>query len=319
MNFRKQLLATLAVLVVSQAIAAAAPQPRFIGAEGKILPADGFIRLAAPWGGSPVVDELHVERGAKVEAGQLLAVFNDRGMRQQELELTKAEVAAAEAAVQQIEAAAARQRAELEAEMERLAGLNADLTWVVDENSPPRRERIEVEMEQRSIGHERQKLRALIAATEATFQSDLAAAKARVEVARRQVVVAETRLDATELKSPMAGTVLQIFARRGESAAEGLLLMVSNAPPRVVAEVFVSELPFLKSGLAVAVTGDGISGPLRGTVAEISPRIGRNILVETDPLAVVDRRVVQVWIDLEDPEPARALLGAQVKVRISRQ
>lgn len=300
-------------------MALATPQPRFIGAEGKIVPADGFIRLAAPWGGSPVVSELHVERGSKIKSGEVLAVFSDRGLRQQELDLAEAEVVAAEAAIRQIEVSVARQRSELEAEMEKLAGLNSDLAWVLEEHSPPRRERIEVEMEQRSIGHQRQRLRSLIAASESTLQSDLAAANARVEVARQQVVVAQARLAATELKSPLDGTVLQVLARPGESAGEGLVLIVPNTPPRVVAEVFVSELPVLKPGLSVSITGDGIGGTWRGTVAEISPRVGRNILIEADPLATVDRRVVEVWIDLEDPEPARVLLGAQVRVRIARQ
>ncbi len=301
------------------AMASAAPQPRFIGAEGKILPADGFLRLAPPWGGSPVVEELRVERGSVVKQGQVLAVFSDRGLRQQELDLAQSEVAAAEAVVARIEATQARQRAEMDAEQERLAALNADFVWLLGEYSVPRREQVEIEMEQRSIGHERRKLRALMAAAESAVESELAEARARVDAVRQNVVVAQARLDATQLVAPWAGTVLQLLARRGESAAQGLLVMVSEAPPQVMAEVFVSELPALKTGLPVVVTGDGFIGEWRGTVAEISPRVGRNILVEADPLASVDRRVVEVWIDLEEPEQALALLGAQVRVRISRQ
>lgn len=310
--------AALSALAIWQG-AIGAPQPQYIGAEGRIVPGNGFVRLAAPWGGSPVVEQLFVTRGSTIKSGGRLAVFSDRTLRLHELELAKAEVAAAEAAVRQIESSAARQRAELEAEVAKLAGLNADFEWVIAENSPPRRERVEIEMEQRSIGHERERLRALMSAAAATLESDLAAASAQVEVARSRLLLAQARVDATELTAPMGGTVLQVLAQPGESAAEGLLLIAPDAPPRVVAEVFVTELPALKPGLPVTISGDGITGIWRGTVAEISPRVGRNILIDPDPLATVDRRIVEVWIDLEEPEAARNLLGAQVKVRIARR
>ena len=55
---------------------------------------------------------------------------------------------------------------------------------------------------------------------------------------------------------------------------------------------------------------------LTGAVVQIGAMIGKNRVVDVDPTADVDRRVIEVRIRLKDGAPAASLINHQVLVEI---
>jgi HlyD family secretion protein len=55
---------------------------------------------------------------------------------------------------------------------------------------------------------------------------------------------------------------------------------------------------------------------LTGAVVEIGAMIGKNRVVDVDPTADVDRRVIDVKIRLDQSAPAASLINHQVLVEI---
>ena len=91
----------------------------------------------------------------------------------------------------------------------------------------------------------------------------------------------------------------------------------------VVAEIYESDIGKVRLGQKAAITSEGgaFAGELKGTVSEIGLKIGKRDVLDTDPAADVDVRVVEVKIIL-DPESSRRVSGltyAKVVVKISQK
>lgn len=150
---------------------------------------------------------------------------------------------------------------------------------------------------------------------------------AQLDQAQAAVRVAEAQRDAAEVRSPIAGQVLRVLTREGESIGNQPVLQVGDTDHMVViAEV--SELDILRLRNAVkarpaAATITALKDELKLSGRVIPDRIGRivgrNGLLSLDPAASVDRRVVDVEIELDGAScaTARELSGLQVDVLVS--
>jgi HlyD family secretion protein len=89
----------------------------------------------------------------------------------------------------------------------------------------------------------------------------------------------------------------------------------------VIAEVPEDGIGRVRVGQNVTVSSNNgaFSGELKGTVTEIGRRIGKKDVLNTDPAADVDARVVEVKITLspEDSEKVSGLTYAKVMVEIN--
>src|SRR5262245_40247302 len=90
------LLAATALLAAPGAPRAEGSSVRAISALGRIEPGEGSIHVAGPSGAAPVIAELRVEAGDRVERGQTLAVLDTHALRQAEAERLEAELENAE-------------------------------------------------------------------------------------------------------------------------------------------------------------------------------------------------------------------------------
>jgi len=139
-------------------------------------------------------------------------------------------------------------------------------------------------------------------------QTDLAAAKARIDAAETTLKLARQRAAQAVIRAPIAGVVYELSARPGEYLAVGALLANIGQAGRLRVRVYVDEpeLGRVATGEPVAITWDALPGKTwQGTVERMPTRIE----------ALGSRQVGEVACVIENPR--RELpLGANVNAEI---
>lgn len=181
----------------------ASPFPARVAAVGLVEPNTESISLSAHLPG--VVAAVLVRVGDAVTNGQPLVRLDTRAL-EAGLRVRRAELAAAEAAVNAAEARADRARAEL-ADRERLRGFAEPLV-ATDA----------ISLEEVTV---RRGASEIAAAAVAAAEAEIATARAAVAVAQAAVASLETDLERSVIHAPIAGRVLQVRIRPGEWAAAG--------------------------------------------------------------------------------------------------
>ncbi|MDJ0590491.1 MAG: ABC exporter membrane fusion protein [Pleurocapsa sp. MO_226.B13] len=139
---------------------------------------------------------------------------------------------------------------------------------------------------------------------------DVAIAEAEVRQAQAAVKVAQADLDKAYIKSPQAGTIIKILTRPGEivSSDEGIVRIGQIDEMYAVAEVYQSDIGKVQLGQQVTVTSSAIDQKLTGTVETIGLEVERQEVVNTDPTANIDAKVVEVKVKL-DEESSKKVAG----------
>ncbi|MDA0657585.1 MAG: efflux RND transporter periplasmic adaptor subunit [Planctomycetota bacterium] len=139
----------------------------------------------------------------------------------------------------------------------------------------------------------------------------------------KQRDLAAARLKESEIVSPTDGTVLNLLARTGETLRGPLFHLADLSRMVVVAEVYETEIKRVRPGQIARVTSSAFEKPydeegLRGIVRRVAQTIVTPELRSLDPLAMADRRVVEVVIDLDQDGVSQAsrLCNLQVDVNI---
>ena len=154
---------------------------------------------------------------------------------------------------------------------------------------------------------------------------DLAQIRIFVESARQNLALAEARLANSIIKAPQDGRVLRLIARQGEAIPaapsggnEGILELGNTREMMVVAEVHESNIDQVQVGQPATITSrnGAFTEPLTGTVAEIGWLIFKNDVLDDDPAANADARVVEVKIRLDQSDRVETLTNLQVDVQI---
>jgi HlyD family secretion protein len=138
--------------------------------------------------------------------------------------------------------------------------------------------------------------------------------------AEREKLKAELLL--TELRAPMAGTVLKLHARVGERPTEtGVLELGASNRMQALVEVYESDIDRVRLGQSVTLTSEngGYQGTLTGEVIRISPQVRQRSVLSTDPTGDADARVVEVRVALDpaDSQRVRDLTGLKVIARLA--
>jgi HlyD family secretion protein len=135
------------------------------------------------------------------------------------------------------------------------------------------------------------------------------------QVLDRQIDLARAAHDATTVEAPVAGHVLDVPAHGGEVSSGPLVTLGDLSAMDAVAEVDQADADQLKEGDAAEVTILGTTVP--GKVTRIGRLVGRNQLMNVDPRAVQDLRVLKVTIRLGAAQPADRFVNMQVEVAIT--
>ena len=148
---------------------------------------------------------------------------------------------------------------------------------------------------------------------------DVQAAQARVDQAIAMVQRAEAELAQATVRSPVAGQILEIFAKPGEVVNNnGIVNLGQTDQMQVVAEVDQGNIARIRPGQPAIITGEAFAGELRGTVHEIGLAVSRQSTFSNQPGENLDQRVIKVRIRL-NPEGSNRVAGLtnlQVQVAI---
>lgn len=152
-------------------------------------------------------------------------------------------------------------------------------------------------------------------------KASLAQTQSEIEVksARNNLELAEARLELTIIRAPRSGRVLDIVAHSGEVIGEdGILQLGDTEQMYVVAEVYESDISRIKLGQKAIVSDSSLPKNVQGTVEQISSQINKNDVLDNDPAADTDSRVVEVKIRLNENDSSlvAGLINLQVDVEI---
>lgn len=168
-------------------------------------------------------------------------------------------------------------------------------------------------------------LQASLRSAQATVQAQeanlpLSQVQVAVESARQNLNLAEAQLERTIIRAPQTGRILRILTLAGEAIGQdgSVLDMGDTSQMFVVAEVYETDVGLVRVGQPAMITSrnGAFDETLSGRVAEIGWQVFKNNVLDDDPAANADARVVEVKVQLDDGRPVEALTNLQVDVRI---
>jgi HlyD family secretion protein len=343
----KRNLSILAALLLGLAVAAAIPfretifghrpgasetpssvgqPPHTIAALGRIEPQSEIINL----GGGSAPDRLEllfVERGDLVKKGEVLGYLGgyaeqiaQRDLFRAQLDEAKSRLLAERAVnLARVRAAELNQRRILELSPHRIAAEEATIAGLEAKHAHEK----DVLAAREHLSELKQQFE--IDQKDAVVQIDLARAgldrvKAEFPVAslEHQVTVADARAKRLTLYAPCDCHILNVRIKSGEDIGSGPILTLGDtARMRVVAEVYETDIAQMRVGQAATVSSRALAKPINGKVVRIGNMVFKNDVLNVDPAARADARVVEVWIDLDDAAPVKRLTNLTVDVLIT--
>ncbi|GAB4461568.1 MAG: ABC exporter membrane fusion protein [Elainellaceae cyanobacterium] len=168
-------------------------------------------------------------------------------------------------------------------------------------------------------------LQASLRSAQATVQAQeanlpLSQVQIAVESARQNLNLAEAQLERTLIRAPQSGRILRVLTQAGEAIGQdgSVLDLGDTSQMFVVAEVYETDVGLVEIGQPAVITSrnGAFEETLSGKVAEIGWQVFKNDVLDDDPAANADARVVEVKVQLDDSRPVEALTNLQVDVRI---
>lgn len=92
--------------------------------------------------------------------------------------------------------------------------------------------------------------------------------------------------------------------------------MGDTSKMRVVAEVYETDILSVRVGQSARVSSRSLPQQIAGKVIRVGNMIFKNDVLNVDPAARADARVVEVWIELSDPTLTERLTNLNVDVVI---
>lgn len=338
-----------------------------VTALGRLEPQGEVIKLSVANAQDSRVNQLRVEEGDWVEAGQVIAILQGLDKKQAELaeaqqnvgiyraklaqveagEAKVAEIAAQEAVINQLQAQLRTETIEREAEV---ASVRAELrnaeqnyqryrllhqegaveTAALDD----RRETLETtqaafDQAQAHLENTRSTLQERIRQEQALLEQlqevrpvDVQAAQAELQHAIAQVERIKAELEDFYVRVPVAGQILKINTRVGEqvNTSQGIVELGRTNQMYAIAEVYETDVKLVQSGQRATIVSEhgGFAGEIQGIVDYVGMQIKKQDVIDADPAAEKDARVVEVKIkiDPEDNEQVAGLTNLQVRITI---
>jgi HlyD family secretion protein len=156
-----------------------------------------------------------------------------------------------------------------------------------------------------------------------TQRANLGLAQARIAVnsATQNLALAEARLDQAIIRAPKTGQVLKLNAEPGEAitASQPILSLGDTTQMYVVAEVYETDVSLVKPGQRATITSrnGAFAETLTGSVEQVGLQIFKNDVLDDDPAANADARVVEVRIRVDQSALLAGLTNLQVDVAIA--
>lgn len=292
--------------------AVAPPPVAKVKALGEVLPASDLVTVAGPSGADQGrIARILIADGDQVDEGQTLAVLDTEAdlksklaqavatesQKRLSLEAKTADLDATErqlsAQIDQL--SVALQKAQLELDQKtrlRDSGMYEDAA-LVDL-------RLNVQSSAYNLRNTQSQLDRNRVRTPDGHRLDEAIAAADLASATAARATAEASYNDAFIHAPIAGRILDLKGRVGEAiGSEGFAVLGDTSAMTVRAEVYESDIGQVFVGQKVKATSRAVNGSLEGEVTRLGVRITDQTILSTDPAAIVDARVVEVWIRLD--------------------
>lgn len=277
----------------------------------RLMPRGDVAVVAAPYGaGDARVAEILVSIGDAVERGAPLARLDNREALEGVVLQAEANLAVREAALMQTRSAIEASRAEAQATLQQARATS--------EEAAAELARTET-LAERGIATNATLDAARTAAREAALAVERAEAtlarystvaledQPDVVVAARNVAAAEAELERarmdlgrSEVRAPIAGTILDIHATPGQRPPpEGIMEMGDTGQMMAEVEIWQDRIANVAVGQPVEIAADALGRSLHGHVDSIGLTVGRQGLISDDAAANSDARVVRVLVALD--------------------
>jgi HlyD family secretion protein len=294
---------------------------------GRLEPEGGLTRVAAPSSmGTVRVNKLLVQEGSVVRSGQPLAVMDTSDRLLAATIQAEAEVREAQSRLAQVQAGAKTgDIAAAEADVARVGAQlkNAQRDYeryrVLYQNGAISAadldaRRLTLEVASKELEQSNQVLRSVAEVR----PTDIRQAEAQVTVAMANLQRAKSELETAVIRSPMSGRVIEIYADPGEKVGEdGILELGNTSQMYAVAEIYETDIAKVRVGQTATITSNAFPGKVAGTVDHIGLQIRKNDVLNTDPAADTDARVIEVKIKLADSPKVAGFTNLQVNVAIA--
>lgn len=151
---------------------------------------------------------------------------------------------------------------------------------------------------------------------------DIASAQAEVDRASSAVKQARAELDLAVIKAPRDGQILRINTWAGEiiDTKKGIVSLGETSQMYAVAEVYETDLPRIRAGQKATITsvsGGVLTEPLTGVVDEIGLEVMKKDVLNTDPAAEIDARVIEVKIRLNAVDSQKVAGFSNMKLKVA--
>lgn len=148
---------------------------------------------------------------------------------------------------------------------------------------------------------------------------------AQAELARAQASMRQAQAELTQayVRAPMSGEILKVNTHAGEIPASGKGIVEMGQTNRMIAiaEIYESDVSKIRIGQTATISSEAgaFSQNLKGNVIYIGQQIGKQDVLNTDPAANADSRVVEVKvaIDPNDSQVVKGLTYSKVTVKIN--
>jgi HlyD family secretion protein len=137
-----------------------------------------------------------------------------------------------------------------------------------------------------------------------------------------QLEQAKERLKESQVLAPSDGKVLHILAHEGELVHGQPILQMANIENMIVlTEVYETDIQRVRVGQTARITSHIFpeEDALTGKVVWKAATVGKARVIDLDPRAAVDNRVVDVKVELDQPQRVADLIGHQVRVEIQTE
>jgi HlyD family secretion protein len=146
-------------------------------------------------------------------------------------------------------------------------------------------------------------------------ESELRAFELNRDVAAAALQRAQAELALSSVRAPIDGQVIDIHAREGERVNQaGIIELGDTSVMYAVAEVYETDIDRIGVGQHAVVRSPVFAHPLSGEVERIGLKVGKKDVLNTDPVADADARVVEVHVRLSEPALAAKLSNLRVEV-----
>ncbi len=302
-----------------------------IVALGKLLPAGEVVTLAPASGVRDArLQALKVNEGDRVEGGQVVAVLDNEARLKAAVASATSTVHLRTASLQQTRASVAASRRESEAALARAEATAGRTQQDFDRTKGlfDRRVVSKATYDQKLAAakeaeHEVVRLKATLSrygSGNIDKQSDVLVALSNVATAKAELQQATEELEQAYVRAPFAGTILEVHARAGEKPGEeGVVELGDITRMTAKLEVYQSQAAQVIKGTAVTLSAVALPKDLNGRVERIGLQIKKQSVIDADPAANTDARIVEVIVALDEEasKVASRFTNLQVEARIS--